>query len=107
MTKINILGQEYDYKEIPAKEDPKLGDNDGYCDDSSKIICINNDYNTSHPACIGDVDHYIRKVKRHEIIHAFLAESGLDRYKDDELIVSWLANQFPKLQVAFLATGAV
>lgn len=34
---------------------------------------------------------------RHEIIHAFLEESGLDNYSEDEELVQWLAIQFPKI----------
>jgi hypothetical protein len=40
---------------------------------------------------------------RHELIHAFLFESGLDccSWADKEEIVDWIAIQFPKLQNVF------
>ena len=104
---ISILGQDYDLQEISAKDDVKLSDFDGYCDGFGKIIRINNDYNMSCPTNISDMAGYIRRIKRHEIIHAFFEESGLEKYKGDELIVEWIANQFPKLEKAFQQAGAL
>ena len=51
---------------------------------------------------------------RHEIIHAFLVESGLDNnwkhaeeYGHDETMIDWMAMQHTKLQKAFEEVGAV
>ena len=104
---INILGQDYDFQEIAAKDDMRMADSDGYCDGFGKIIRVNNDYNTNHPTSISDMPGYIRKVKRHEVIHAFLEESGLGKYKGDEIIVDWIAAQFPKLEKAFQQVGGL
>lgn len=38
------------------------------------------------------------KVIRHEVIHAFFAESGLIGYGNDEVLVDWMAKQLPKIQ---------
>lgn len=35
------------------------------------------------------------EVIRHEVIHAFFAESGLSKYGDDEVLVDWIAKQMP------------
>lgn len=38
------------------------------------------------------------QVIRHEVIHAFFAESGLIEYGNDEVLVDWMAKQLPKIQ---------
>ena len=35
------------------------------------------------------------EVMRHEIVHAFLFESGLDEYFENEQLVNWIANSVP------------
>lgn len=37
------------------------------------------------------------EVIRHEIVHAFFAESGLSSYGNDEVLVDWIAKQLPKI----------
>lgn len=51
---------------------------------------------------------------RHEIIHAFLAESGLQanyehyrQFGHDETLVDWMAIQFPKIYKAFREADAL
>ena len=63
---------------------------------------------------VGDFDELMRKQLRHEIIHAFLAESGLqsnyEHYKQfghEETIVDWVAIQFPKMIKAFQSVNAI
>jgi len=55
-----------------------------------------------------------KQVLRHEIIHAFLYESGLygsslssDRWALNEEMVDWLAIQFPKILKAFEDVGCI
>jgi hypothetical protein len=105
--KISILGQEYDYAEIAARDDARMTGYDGYCDGYGKIIRVNNDFNLNNPANISDLEVYKRQVKRHEIVHAFFEESGLEEYKDNELLVEWIAKQFPKLAKVFQQVGAL
>jgi hypothetical protein len=105
--KISILGQDYDFSEIAAKDDPKMAGFDGYCDGYGKIIRVNGDYPPNDPASISDLEAYKRQVKRHEIIHAFFEESGLEEYKSNELLVEWIAKQFPKLAKVFQQIGAL
>lgn len=41
------------------------------------------------------------EVGRHEILHAFFDESGLEGYSEDEQLINWLAVQSPKIFRAF------
>jgi hypothetical protein len=104
---ISILGQDYDYGEVDAKSDIRMVDMDGYCDGYGKIIRINNSYNSNIPTSISDLEAYKRQVRRHEVIHAFFEESGLEEFKGDELLVEWIAKQFPKMEKVFQVVGAL
>lgn len=108
--KICILGTEYTILEQSQEENEKLAECDGYCDKTSKTIVVT----TKDKQCdLDDFSIYQKKVKRHEIIHAFLFESGLhenwkhDTYGHDESYVDWIATQFPKLIEAFKAADAL
>jgi hypothetical protein len=105
--KLNILGQNYDYAEIAAKDDVKMAGCDGYCDGYGKIIRVNNDFNLNDQTNVSDLEAYKRQIKRHEVIHAFFEESGLEEYKNNELLVDWIAKQFPKVTRAFQQIGAL
>ncbi len=100
---INILGTEYKLKENCSIEDySQLEDNEAYSDFSTKEIIIS-EYGTDKNSQ-KDLDYHIRKVKRHEIIHTFLFESGLDCNTDwatNEEIVDWFAIQYPKIKKIF------
>lgn len=98
---VNILGVKYTIKESNKLDDFMLEHNDGYCDPSTKTIVI--DTFKDFPDSMGDLETYRRQVIRHEIIHAFLFESGLhaNSWATNEEIVDWIAIQFPKLLRAF------
>lgn len=98
--KINILGA--DYTLTVSDDDKRLGANcDGYCDETTKTLAVKSykderDDLTSK----GNLDVQIKKNMRHEIIHAFLFESGLaenSEWAQNEEIVDWIAIQLPKL----------
>ena len=104
--KLNVLGTEY---EIEFKELADA-DHDGFCDYTSKHIVVRSD-NTNE---IENFAWMQKKQLRHEIIHAFLAESGLQanfehtgKWGHDETMVDWVAIQFPKLLEAFKAAGCI
>ena len=86
--KLDILGTKYEYSEPNEKTDPDLKENAGYCDYNLKKIVVCSDIETRYA---------MRKIQRHEVIHAFMHESGLDKYTDDETLVDWIANMFPKI----------
>ena len=90
---------------------------DGYCDDVKKIICICN--LKTHPGYEDETEEYCLKVEklvlRHEIIHAFLSESGLQTstlqmdggWAKNEEMVDWIALQFPKILKAIQTVEAL
>lgn len=56
------------------------------------------------------IEEFEKKVLRHEIVHAFLFESGIDSSSEwarNEEIVDWIALQFPKLLDAFKETECI
>ena len=104
MTKVDVLGTEYTIKQTNKYEDINLENCDGYCDHSTKTIVI--DTFKDSPDSLKDLESYKKQVIRHELIHAFLFESGLDcnSWGKNEEIVDWIACQFPKLMKAFKMT---
>ena len=63
---------------------------------------------------IGDLNSYTKKVLRHEIIHAFLYESGLwnnsgdvEAWAQSEEMTDWFSIQFPKILRAFQEVKAI
>ena len=107
---VNVLGTEYTIKKSNKVEDLGLADCDGYCDHSTKTIVIDTfKIYEALPDALGNFNEYEKKVIRHELVHAFLFESGLavNSWAKDEEIVDWIANQFPKLQEAFAQCNAI
>lgn len=107
--KLNILGTEYDVI-MGAKETdyPNLERGDGYVDYSIKQIVIAefepDDYS------LADLKSYEQKVLRHEIVHAFMHESGLDicsEWGRNETLVDYIALQIPKMIKAMTEAGAL
>ena len=95
--KLKVLGVKYSLAEKTQKEDPEL-DCAGYVLYAEKKIVIDSEI---------PVDYMKRKVIRHEIVHAFLHESGMSAYSQDEDIVEWIAAQAPKLFKTFQEVGAM
>lgn len=99
---VDVLGVAYDIVFRDEKEDEYLEQSDGYCDTSIKQIVIKN-YKPSIGS-LADLNYYANKIIRHELIHAFLYESGLSCNSDwacNEELVDWIALQFPRLSKAF------
>lgn len=105
---VSILGTEYDLKEVPKKDDSTLVNNDGYCDTSVKKMIVD-EMKEKEPGMKEDLSFYQKQEKRHEIIHAFLFESGLDASCEwaCEETVDWMSIQFPKIQKAFKEAGCL
>lgn len=100
---INILGTDYKIKENCNVDDyTPLQDNEAYTDFTTKEIIIG-EYGKEYNS-VKNLEYHIKKVKRHEIIHALLYESGLDCNTDwatNEEIVDWIAMQYPKMKKIF------
>ena len=102
-TRINVLGTEYLVIVEPVSDDI-----DGYCDYTNKEIHLSS-VNKNN---VGDFNWLQRKQLRHEVIHAFLSESGLqcnfqhaEQFGHDETMVDWFAIQYPKIKQVFLQLG--
>lgn len=111
--RVSILGTEYRiYLDVPENEDPILKVCSGYCDKTTHIITV---CEKEDDADLGDYEQYRKRVIRHELIHAFLFESGLggdavwhvSGEEHPEQTVDWIARQFPKMLKAFQAVGAL
>lgn len=100
---VNVLGTLYEiHTDTDVKDDKRIEDCDGFCDFTTKDIFLARF--DSDPNTMKDMALWGKKVLRHEIIHAFLYESGIDCNSDwgrNEEIVDWIALQFPKLAIAF------
>lgn len=105
--KVNILGTEYTIERHKRSEDPKLKDYDGYCDSSVKRIVVES--KEEGPNSVENLRQCEDEILRHEIVHAFLDESGLRTctyntnhgWARNEELVDWIALQAPKLFKAF------
>jgi hypothetical protein len=102
--RITILGTEYKLFIKNETEEPRLKDVWGFCDYLAKEICIRDDIDKETEESCKNLISFKKKVVRHEIIHAFLFESGLKEnakssasWAENEEMVDWIAIQFPKL----------
>lgn len=106
--KINILGQDYEIIHQKESENPKLEKHNGLCEHYSKEIVI----------CDFEIDTMTYKnpealklkILRHEIIHAFLFESGLagnSEWAENEEMVDFFALQFHKIYKAMQEAEAI
>lgn len=108
LTKVNVLGENYKIiTETSSKDKPILSNADGIIDFTTKEIFIAT-IDDGNPNNMQNIKTYEKQVIRHELIHAFLFESGLDVNSDwarNEEIVDWIAIQFPKLSNVFNDIG--
>ena len=110
---VSVLGTDYRiFMGVPETEDEVLKSCAGYCDKTSHRIAV------AAQDADGNLDDdaaYRRQILRHEIIHAFLFESGLggdsvwhvEGQEHPEQTVDWFARQFPKILKAFQTVGAL
>lgn len=117
--KINILGTEYQIETHKVSEDSYLEDNklSGYCGEDEKLIVV---ADMSEEKYFTGMDEktqetYRKRVLRHEIMHAFLNESGLSdssnrfdgAWAKNEEMVDWFAIQSPKIFKVYLELGII
>jgi hypothetical protein len=107
---VHILGSVWSIKEQSVSENELLENCDGYCDWTVKEIVVEREQNGT----LGNMETYIRKVLRHEIVHAFLFESGLyeasssvDAWAKNEEMVDWIARQGQKIYDAWKEAGVL
>lgn len=117
--KINILGTEYRIETHKVSEDSYLEDNklSGYCGEEEKLIVV---ADMSEEKYFTGMDEkaqeaYRKRVLRHEIMHAFLNESGLSdssnqyggAWAKNEEMVDWFAIQSPKIFKVYSELGII
>lgn len=107
--RINVLGTLYRVDMVPESEDPKLEDMDGYMDPSIKrIVVADVKQRPADKESVHNMEWFQKNIVRHELIHAFITESGLeDAFWHNEDMVRWLAYMFPRLLEAFNEAGAM
>ena len=104
--KVNILGTEYKVEFRSIEKDANLKNCDGYTDVSvNLIVCLDKKREDGDIVNIKSNQH---RVLRHEIIHAFMHESGLwfnsgsvENWAVNEEMTDWIAIQFPKIYKVF------
>lgn len=107
---VSILGAEYTVERRTKENCKLLKECDGFCDKTSRRIVVREKDDDDE---LDDFKEYQKKVLRHEIIHAFLFESGLhenfrkSEWGHDETTVDWIAVQFPKMLAVFEQCGAL
>lgn len=106
--RVKVLGTEYEVViALETDNNPKLKNANGYIEPYSKKLVIENF--TPDDMTVENPDAFRRKVLRHEIVHAFLHESGLweSSWADNEEIVDWIAYQGPKVFKAWQEVDAL
>lgn len=114
--KVKILGTEYTIETRKVSEDKFLEDNHlaGYCAEETKRIVIADMSEEKYfDLDKNEQEIYCKRTLRHEIIHAFLNESGLSdnastssgAWAKHEEMVDWIAIQFPKIAAVYQELG--
>ncbi len=115
--KINILGTEYRIETHKVSEDSFMEEKRlaGYCEEESKLIVVADMSEEKYFVGMDEKaqEAYRKKTLRHEIMHAFLNESGLSddsnrfdgAWAKNEEMVDWFAIQSPKIFKVFAELG--
>lgn len=115
--KVNILGTEYRIEIHKVSEDSFMEEKGlaGYCEEENKLIVVADMSEEKYFAGMDEKaqETYRKKTLRHEIMHAFLNESGLSdssnrfdsAWAKNEEMVDWFAIQSPKIFKVFVKLG--
>ena len=102
---VSVLGTAYEIFEGNTIDFPLLENMDGCCDHTVKQIIVSDmSQSKDKPDALTDLEAYKKQVIRHELIHAFLYESGLSinsTWATNEEMVDFFAIQFEKLMNIF------
>lgn len=111
--KIDILGTEYRIEIHKVSEDSYMEKKGlaGYCEEENKLIVVADMSEEKYFVGMYEKaqETYRKKTLRHEIMHAFLNESGLSdssnrfdgAWAKNEEMIDWLAIQAPKIYKTF------
>lgn len=108
---VDVLGVEYKVC-YDDENEPKIKDADGYCELWAKEIHVDRSLfeKRDDPFVLKNLKAQGKKVIRHEMVHAFIQESGLwecCEWARNEECTDWIARQFPKLLNAFKKAGVI
>ena len=110
--KVKILGEAWTLDICPKEKYESLKNGRaGFCDSTVRLMAVD-DFTTLEPSphVLRDLHVSLRSIIRHEMLHAFLAESGLmgeSQWAEDEEMIDWFANQLPKIVEAMKQVGAL
>lgn len=117
--KVNILGSEWTVERKKYNEDDAFDRKsyDGYCDPYQRkiVYCDMETYPGWDHEEPGTVKEAEKETLRHEIVHAYLDESGLQTcasvqmysWAKNEEMVDWIALQGPKIYKTWEEVGAL
>lgn len=113
---VNIMGAEWTLDRLDTKELPS--DSDGVCDETIHRIG-EADFKEERgktpdelwkERTKADIEAYAQRVRRHEIIHAFMFECGLAQcspWAHNEEMVDWFAMQWEKITAVMEQAGCL
>lgn len=119
MLSVNVLGTSYEiikknYSDEPSFEKHEI---DGYCDSIQRqiVYCDMTTYKGWEDESEESCRRQEKLTLRHEIVHAFFNESGLQdnafaptgAWSKNEEMVDWIALQGPKIYAAWQEAGAL
>lgn len=108
--KVNVLGTEYEVELLDEQDETMKAMNcDGYTDYSIKSIKVLKNKKDDDVTKQKDIIKYQNNILRHELIHAFLYECGIDsgmQFHNEEC-VDFFAMQFNKLSKIFEDAGCL
>ena len=105
---VDILGSKWTIKYVD--DDPAFEQANGYTNAAAREIVIENAQTSDGPLSFDMQSQYNnqKRVLRHELIHAYLFESGLgdssnscDAWAVNEEMVDWIARTIPKMTETF------
>lgn len=110
---VNILGTIYTVERLSVERESRLNDADGFTDWTTKRI-VAREESDLYEGTLENMSEYVKKVIRHEIVHAFFLESGLhecsggsDAWASNEAMVDWFARQGPKIYKVWQEAEAI
>lgn len=102
---VNVLGTEYEIRcDMEIGKDLLTTGRSGECDLYEKVINVIDSSQVKDSREDARINSW-NSTLRHELIHAFFMEAGVDKYNLDETLVDFIAMQFPKMKELFEEAG--
>ena len=101
--KVNIMGVEWTIKVVDP-DDERMTDIDctGLCEAYTHEIYVKDRTKLNDPKQYLNIEDFVKKVLRHEIVHATFFEAGNSSYYEDEELTETLAHLVPKMAKAMI-----